>query len=190
MHIIQQTALLWCFRNGLLVLINGFLSLIRFGDDLDELLLGGLQMRSDVNVKMEYSEDMLMDISKSNLPYDGSIYDDMEYELMALDESRDDMLDLVPYYKENPLVQKAVADVKAYLSAKKEKEAEVSTISEGTEPEMTEKSKPEKEIPEKTGSKKESVLKALRERQAKIKAQEQEKPAEKSHSKKKGEQEL
>ena len=26
-------------------------------------------MRSDVNVKMEYSEDMLMDISKSNLPY-------------------------------------------------------------------------------------------------------------------------
>lgn len=68
-HIIQQTAVLWCFRNGLLVLINGFLSLIRFGDDLDELLLGGLQMRSDVNVKMEYSEDMLMDISRSNLPY-------------------------------------------------------------------------------------------------------------------------
>ena len=26
-------------------------------------------MRSDVNVKMEYSEDMLMDISRSNLPY-------------------------------------------------------------------------------------------------------------------------
>ena len=124
--------------------------------------------------------------------HDGSIYDDMEYELMAVDEIREDMLDLVPYYKENPLVQKAVADVKAYLSAKKEKEAEISTISEGVEPEMTEQSKPEKEkeIAEKTGSKKESVLKALRERQAKIKAQEQEKPAEKSHSKKKGEQEL
>lgn len=124
--------------------------------------------------------------------HDGSIYDDMEYELMAAEEIRDDMFDLVPYYKENPLVQKAVADVKAYLSAKKEKEAEISTISEGVEPEMTEKSKPEKEkeIAEKTGSKKESVLKALRERQAKIKAQEQEKPAEKSHSKKKGEQEL
>lgn len=68
-YIIQQTAVLWCFRNGLLVLINCFLSLIRFGDDLDELLLGGLQMRSDVNVKVEYSEDMLMDISRSNLPY-------------------------------------------------------------------------------------------------------------------------
>ncbi len=124
--------------------------------------------------------------------HDGSIYDDMEYELMAVDEIRDDMFDLVPYYKENPLVQKAVADVKAYLNAKKEKEAEISTISEGVEPEMTEQSKPEKEkeIPEKAGSKKESVLKALRERQAKIKAQEQEKPAEKSHSKKKGEQEL
>ena len=67
-YITQQTAVLWCFRNGLLLLINGFLSLIRFGDDLDELLLGGLQMRSDVNVKMEYSEDMLMDISRSNLP--------------------------------------------------------------------------------------------------------------------------
>lgn len=26
-------------------------------------------MKSDVNVKMEYSEDMLMDISRSNLPY-------------------------------------------------------------------------------------------------------------------------
>ena len=67
-YITQQTAVRWCFRNGLLLLINGFLSLIRFGDDLDELLLGGLQMRSDVNVKMEYSEDMLMDISRSNLP--------------------------------------------------------------------------------------------------------------------------
>ena len=101
--------------------------------------------------------------------HDGSIYDDMEYELMAVDEIRDDMFDLVPYYKENPLVQKAVADVKAYLNAKKEKEAEISTISEGVEPEMTEQSKPEKEkeIPEKAGSKKESVLKALRERQAK-----------------------
>ena len=78
------------------------------------------------------------------------------------------------------------------MSVKKEKESEISTISEGVESEITEQSKleKEKEIVEKTGSKKESVLKALRERQAKIRAQEQEKPAEKSHSKKKGEQEL
>lgn len=39
--------------------------------------------------------------------HDGSIYDDMEYELMSADQIREDMLDLVPYYKENPLVQKA-----------------------------------------------------------------------------------
>ena len=55
-YIIQQTAVLWCFRNGLLVLINGFLSLIRFGDDLDELLLGGLQMRLETNLKEGYVE--------------------------------------------------------------------------------------------------------------------------------------
>lgn len=43
---------------------------------------------------------------------------------------------------------------------------------------------------EKPGNKKESVLKALRERQAKLKSQDQEKNAEKSQVKKKGEQEL
>ena len=37
-------------------LINGLLSLIRFGDDLDELLLGGLQMRLETNLKEGYVE--------------------------------------------------------------------------------------------------------------------------------------
>lgn len=58
--------MLWCFRNGLLVHINGFLSLIRFGDDLDELLLGGLQMRSDVNVKMEYAVYIQILVNQEN----------------------------------------------------------------------------------------------------------------------------
>ena len=47
------------------------------------------------------------------------------------------------------------------------------------------------EIPQqRNNSRKESVLQALRERQAKLKAQEQAKHNEKSHTKKKGEQEL
>lgn len=136
--------------------------------------------------------------------HDGSIYDDMEYELMSADKIREDMLDLVPYYKENPLVQKAIADIRMYFDSKQEKEAEVSVGMETKDQQKSEKSNTVKDehIPEKNtdaesksaleepGNKKESVLKALRERQAKLKSQAQEKNAEKSQVKKKGEQEL
>lgn len=136
--------------------------------------------------------------------HDGSIYDDMEYELMSADKIREDMLDLVPYYKENPLVQKAIADIRMYFDSKQEKEAEVSVGMETNDQQKSEKSNTVKDehIPEKNtdaesksaleepGNKKESVLKALRERQAKLKSQAQEKNAEKSQVKKKGEQEL
>ena len=136
--------------------------------------------------------------------HDESVYDDMEYELMSADKIREDMLDLVPYYKENPLVQKAIADIRTYLDARKEKEAEVSVGVEEKEQKAPEQSNMGKEeniseknvgaesrnTLEKSSNKKESVLKALRERQAKLKAQEQEKTTEKSQVKKKGEQEL
>ena len=124
--------------------------------------------------------------------HDGSIYDDMEYELMAAGKIREDMLDLVPYYKDNPLVQKAISDVKAYLDAQDEKEKEVKTMPEKQEQMIPEKNDSTKSnaTPQKTSGKKESVLQALRERQAKLKAQEKEKQTENSHTKKKGEQEL
>lgn len=124
--------------------------------------------------------------------HDGSIYDDMEYELMAAGKIREDMLDLVPYYKDNPLVQKAISDVKSYLDAQNEKQNEVKTMPEKQEQMIPEKNDSIKSnvTPQKTSGKKESVLQALRERQAKLKAQEKEKQTENSHTKKKGEQEL
>lgn len=123
--------------------------------------------------------------------HDGSDYDGMEYELMSAGKLQEDMLDLVPYYKEHPLVQKAVAAMEDYLKKQGEaqKEENLNPKEQGTV--MSEKKESmTADAQQKTGSKKESVLQALRNRQAKLKAQEQEKHTEKSHSKKKGEQEL
>lgn len=82
--------------------------------------------------------------------------------------------------------------MKAYLDAQDEKEKEVKTMPEKQEQMIPEKndSTQSNATPQKTSGKKESVLQALRERQAKLKAQEKEKQTEKSHTKKKGEQEL
>lgn len=56
---------------------------------------------------------------------DGSDYDG-EYELMRAGVVSKDLIDLVPHYKESPLVQKAVADLEHILSQRQEqaKEAE------------------------------------------------------------------
>lgn len=124
--------------------------------------------------------------------HDGSTYDNAEYELMSAGQVRTDMIDLIPHYRESPLVQKAVTDVKTYLENQMEKETdknlpenkERQTVDGKTQGERKEISQRQK------GGRKESVLQALRERQAKLKAQEQAKQNEKSHTKKKGEQEL
>lgn len=144
---------------------------------------------------------------------DGSIYDG-DYELMSGGEILRETIDLVPHYKESPLVQKAIADLERILSEKREREA-ASEVQrqENEQPEKpsTEKDKagievtketdlktektPEKapethsSVPEGTG-RKQSVLKALRERQAKLKAQEQKETEQKPQRRKKGEQEL
>ena len=48
---------------------------------------------------------------------DGSIYDG-EYELMSGGKISKDLIDLVPHYKESPLVQKAMQDLERILAEK------------------------------------------------------------------------
>lgn len=109
---------------------------------------------------------------------DGSIYDG-DYELMRAGSISKDAIDLVPHYKESPLVQKAIADLEKMLAEEQRREEPVQ--------------KPEAAKP--TGAR-QSVLAALRERQAKQKAQEQQAQKEAQKTKKttqghrKGEPEL
>ena len=105
---------------------------------------------------------------------DGSMYDG-DYELMRAGSISRDMIDLVPHYKESPLVQKAMADLEEMLAEERWREEPVQTepaAEQGGQdrPGHTGQ-KPEAEKP--TGVR-QSVLAALRERQAKRKAEEQE----------------
>lgn len=104
---------------------------------------------------------------------DGSDYDG-EYELMRAGVVSKDLIDLVPHYKESPLVQKAVADLEHILSQRQEQAKE------------TEKTA------EKGGGTKQSVIQALlqwREKQ-KEKDKAEQKDMEQSGSRKKGEMAL
>ncbi|MFR8492302.1 MAG: LPD16 domain-containing protein [Mediterraneibacter gnavus] len=95
---------------------------------------------------------------------DGSIYDG-EYELMSGGKISKDLIDLVPHYKESPLVQKAMRDLERIL-VEKQRENTV-----------------EQAKPEGTMGRKVSVLKALKERKELLKKQE--KKEETSHTRKK-----
>ena len=133
-----------------------------------------------------------------------------EYELMSADRIDRDLIDMIPYYKESPLVQKAIADMEKYLDEKHgrvqetehtaetvigsgQKTSEVSTgrISE-QEPASVNQSQPQKAEPASRakGEVKKSVLQSLKDFQARSKAQEQNKTTEKSKTHKKGEVEL
>ena len=94
---------------------------------------------------------------------DGSMYDG-DYELMRASVISKDMLDLVPHYKESPLVQKAVSDLEQMMSQDRQRE-------QAEKPEQTEQEKTPDTGGKPTGVR-QSVLAALRERQAKQKAQE------------------
>lgn len=94
---------------------------------------------------------------------DGSMYDG-DYELMRAGVISKDMLDLVPHYKESPLVQKAVSDLEQMMSQDRQRE-------QAEKPEQTEQEKTPDTGGKPTGVR-QSVLAALRERQAKQKAQE------------------
>lgn len=101
---------------------------------------------------------------------DGSLYDG-NYELMRAGVISKDMIDLVPHYKESPLVQKAVGDLEQMLSQDRQRE-------NAEKPEQKEQEKaPDTE--EKPMGVRQSVLAALRERQAKQKAQEEKKTEQK-----------
>ena len=121
-----------------------------------------------------------------------------------------DAIDLVEHYRESPLVQQAVEEVKRYFPDARETEyqpreeqapepvveqtsMETNPVKEEhKQPETAEKRAVSAEKPggeQQTGGRKESVLKALRERQAKVKEREKEKLA-KSLDHKKEEQSL
>ena len=101
-----------------------------------------------------------------------------EYELMCWDRVDRELIDMIPHYKESPLVQKAMDDVEKYFDSKQE-------ITKIEEKAVEDKSVPKENLPQ-PKSRKESVLQALRERQAKIKEQEQNMSKEKSKAHKKG----
>ena len=95
---------------------------------------------------------------------DGSIYDG-EYELMSGGKISKDLIDLVPHYKESPLVQKAMRDLERILAEKQRENTVEQVKTEGTM------------------GRKVSVLKALKERKELLKKQE--KKEETSHARKK-----
>lgn len=126
---------------------------------------------------------------------DGSIYDG-NYDLYRGNSVMAEDINEILHYRESPLVQKAIADMEHIAQTVFHQEVKTVEPERTPEPVQIEKepaTKPEvKEVvqaPTQSG-KKESVLKALRERQAKIKEQEKTAPKQKEQSKKKGEQEL
>lgn len=119
---------------------------------------------------------------------DGSMYDG-EYELMRGGVISKDMIDLIPHYKESPLVQKAVSDLETMFLMDRQEEAE-KHLSAGRKIDTGEKNR--QPVKQETGTK-QSVLQALKERQERIKSQNQktlQKTEKKTQGRKKGEPEL
>lgn len=108
---------------------------------------------------------------------DGSIYDGMPQSLMVAGEVQTEFINEISHFRNSPLVQKTIEDMEMILSQRAgqyrqnpaERASKMSRNVSG-------------------GNKKQSVLNALRERQARLKAQE--KQGQRSQVHKKGEQEL
>ena len=108
---------------------------------------------------------------------------------MVAGEVQKEFINEIPHYRESRLVQKAIADMEAILSEREERHnPELQKESKAPEPEKTAETALKTDRNQSAGSKKQSVLNALRERQARVKAQE--KQGQKSQTHKKGEQEL
>ena len=141
---------------------------------------------------------------------DGSEYDG-EFTLMSAGVINKEAVNSIPHYKESPLVQKAIADLETIMEKEKGMESRTEPVKNGQEQARgsidgpvsenvhetaAEPERPQKSIPETDrgdgngGGRKQSVLQALRERQAKLKAQESQKPEKEPKAHKKGEQEL
>ena len=98
---------------------------------------------------------------------DGSMYDG-DYELMRAGVISKDAIELVPHYKESPLVQKAMADLEEMLIKENQKENEVQPKHEaGREEQDKQAQNVQRQEAEKPTGVRQSVLAALRERQAK-----------------------
>lgn len=110
--------------------------------------------------------------------HDGSDYDG-PYDLMRMGTVDREGINMIQHYKDSPLVQKAMDDVEKYFAEKQEKSR--------TEEKTAESKRISKEQTGQPKGKKQSVLQALRERQAKIKEQEQNNAKEKTKARKKGE---
>ena len=133
---------------------------------------------------------------------DGSIYNGL-FTLMSGGTVIKDVINEIPHYRESPLVQKAIADMEAILSGQDRQKAvepekdagratEQAVAEDGGQKkeksfreEKTDETIPkaDTQVKEAGSGRKESVLKALRERQAKLKAQEKQ-PTEQSQARK------
>lgn len=98
---------------------------------------------------------------------------DGDYELMRAGSISRDMIDLVPHYKESPLVQKAMTDLEKMLAEERRREEPVQTEPAAEQGQDRPGHTGEKPEAEKPAGVRQSVLAALRERQAKRKAEEQ-----------------
>ncbi len=126
-----------------------------------------------------------------------------EYGLMSGDRIDRDLIDMIPHYKESPLVQKAINDMEKYLNEKhgkvQEAEQTVEVKQEVSETPVKKESisvepnrEQNKELAKgEKGELKKSVLQSLKEFQARAKAQEQKEMATgKSKARKKGDVEI
>lgn len=121
--------------------------------------------------------------------YDGSIYDGGEYDLYSGGRLLRDDVDMIQHYKESPAVQKALDELqdminRGELQGEKTVTGEIMTEPVKKEPEIAAVPKEKTAKPQGRNEKKESVIQALKERQARLKAQEKTKPdKEKVHTK-------
>lgn len=142
---------------------------------------------------------------------DGSDYDG-SYPLVEGGKVVTEKIGLVPYYSSHPLVQEAVKEAKQYFpldvreagyqprEAQKEASVTVEKTVDAEAPSQEKREEPdradsiakltEQRSDVRTSGKKESVLKALRERQAQAKEREKQAPEQKDKNHKKGEQSL
>lgn len=121
---------------------------------------------------------------------DGSIYDGT-YELMTAGKMQTEFINEIPHYRDSPLVQQAIVDMEKILDKWKEKELTEPEKEKPLELEKTAEKAPKADIQTAKGKgKKQSVLQALRERQAKLKAQETGQTEQKTQGRRKGEPEL
>lgn len=175
--------------------------------------LEGLTLPEAVELYQKISEDKASSVPGIGFRLEGGGVHDGDYMLMADGKIQKDDIIQNAYLRDNPLVEKAVTDLETAFpdrtgqavkeaQTRPEKEPEKLQRQEdkdvgvpsGTDTGTSGKTgKMEKEKPTeqtKGTGKKESVLKALRERQAKIKGQEKGQPKQKTQARKKGEAEL